>query len=105
LGELKSSYELAMEKLRARGGEDDVAKLNDEQKTEIAELRSQYRAKLAEKELATQDALRKLSLSDPAEYLAQRERLEQELLEQRQRLEAELERKLEAVRNRSASEM
>ena len=100
LGELKSSYELALEKLRASGAEDEIVKLSDEQKAEIAELRRQYKAKLAEKELAQQDALRKAMKGDPAEYLAQRERLEQELLGERRRLEAELERKLEAIRGR-----
>jgi hypothetical protein len=97
---LKSSYELAMEKLQARGDQDDIVKLSDEQKAEIAELRRQYKAKIAEKELAHQDALRKNQAQDVAEYLALRERLEQGLLDQRRQLEAELEEKVEAIRNR-----
>jgi hypothetical protein len=102
LGELKSSYELAMEKLRGRGDQDDIVKLSDEQKAEIAELRRQYKAKIAEKELAHQDALRKNQAQDVAEYLALRERLDQGLLDQRRQLEAELEEKVEAIRNRKS---
>ena len=102
MGELKSSYELAMEKLRGRGDQDDIVKLSDEQKAEIAELRRQYKAKIAEKELAHQDALRKNQAQDVAEYLALRERLDQGLLDQRRQLEAELEEKVEAIRNRKS---
>ena len=43
---MKSSYELAMERL----GEDDKHKpLSKEQKTEIAEITSRYKAKIAER--------------------------------------------------------
>jgi hypothetical protein len=46
--ELKSAYEVAMERLRARDGERGERPLSDEQKAEIAEVRAEMRAKRAE---------------------------------------------------------
>ncbi len=47
---LKSAYELAMERLREQGAAEPQP-LTDEQKQEIAQLRSEARAKLAEMEI------------------------------------------------------
>ena len=59
---LKSSFELAMERLKKVDADAGVEprRLTDEQKASIAELRRFYEAKLAEQELLHQSALRKI---------------------------------------------
>ncbi|MEI6126664.1 MAG: hypothetical protein WCQ99_08960, partial [Pseudomonadota bacterium] len=47
---LKSSYEIAMEKMTKMGLEDNQ-NLTDDQKAQIAEIRSMYTAKIAEKKI------------------------------------------------------
>jgi hypothetical protein len=53
---MKSAYELAMERLQK--GSPSLA-LSDEQKKELAEVDSKYRAKIAEKELFLKQQIRK----------------------------------------------
>jgi hypothetical protein len=53
---MKSAYELAMEKLQKTSPS---LSLTDEQKKELSELDSKYRAKIAEKELFLKDQIRK----------------------------------------------
>jgi hypothetical protein len=53
-GELKSAWELAMEKAK-KMGEDDLPSLSPDQKKEIAEVRKVYEAKFAEVEILVQD--------------------------------------------------
>ena len=50
---MKSSYELAMERM---GGGDDKA-LTDEQKAKIAEIDSKYKAKIAERKIFLEKSL------------------------------------------------
>ena len=83
---LKSAYELAMDKLRARDkekGVEETKSLTEEQKARIAEVRSQAKAKLAEIEILWQSKRRGLA-HDPEglekaeqEYVADRARVEQ----------------------------
>lgn len=57
---LKSAYELAMEKLRARDGEpSEPAHLSDAQKAEIGEIRQEFKAKKAEIELGYREEIAK----------------------------------------------
>lgn len=56
--ELKSAVELALEKLD-REMQDDLPRLNDDQKKRISEIRSKYQAKIAELEIATQSKILK----------------------------------------------
>ena len=49
-GAPKSAYELAMEKLKARGDYEEK-KLTSKQKAAIADIRSRYRARIAEAEI------------------------------------------------------
>jgi hypothetical protein len=58
MGELKSAWELAMEKTKNVGGEDVVA-LTANQKREIAEIRKKYEAKIAEAEIIITDPEKK----------------------------------------------
>jgi len=53
-GELKSAWELAMEKAK-KMGEDDLPSLSPNEKQEIAEVRKVYEAKFAEVEILVQD--------------------------------------------------
>jgi hypothetical protein len=57
-GELKSAWELALEKAK-KMGEDDLPSLSPDQKKEIAEVRKVYEAKFAEVEILVQDKEKK----------------------------------------------
>ena len=52
---IKSSYEIAMEKIK-KMGIDDSQSLTEEEKTIVAEIRSEYDAKIAEKKILLKDA-------------------------------------------------
>jgi hypothetical protein len=91
----KSAYEIAMERLRQKDREAGVSDwpLTDEQKARIAEIRKIYDAKLAEREILHQDALRKAR--SPEEIT----KLTEELTQDRGRLERERDGKLAKVRD------
>jgi len=91
---MKSSYELAMERLRKRDAETGVVAqpLTDEQKAAIAEIRNFYEAKLAEQDVLQQSRLRRTF--DPAE----RETIEAEIRRDHERLATERDAKIEKVR-------
>jgi hypothetical protein len=57
-GNLKSAWEIAMEKSQKMGGED-VPSLTSGQKSEIAEIRKVFEAKFAEVEILVQDREKK----------------------------------------------
>ena len=63
----KSAYELAMERLRKKDQDEGITAvpLTDEQRTQIAEVRNFYEAKIAEQKVLHESAMRR-SL-DPAE--------------------------------------
>jgi hypothetical protein len=90
----KSAYEIALERLRQKDREAGVSDrpLTDEQKTKIAEIRKFYDAKLAEREILHQDALRK------ARSYEEITKLSEELTQDRGRLERERDRKVAEVR-------
>ena len=58
MAELKSAWELAMEKTKNVGGEESVP-LTADQKQEIAEIRKKYEAKIAEAEIIITDPEKK----------------------------------------------
>ena len=89
---MKSSYELAMERLNKTAP---AVKLSEEQKKRIAELDSIYAAKIAEREIFLQGQLAKAIEAGDAEAL---EQLEKQLTSERRRLQSELEEKKEQVR-------
>ena len=95
---LKSSYELAMEKLRARDKEQGVADggaLSDDQKARIAELRSQAKAKLAELEILWKPRRDKLLYEGDPEAL---QKAEQTYVAERARVEEKAEASIEKIR-------
>src|SRR5437867_4996421 len=92
--ELKSAYEIAMEKLRARDrerGVEEETSLTEDQKRRIGEIRTQARAKLAEMEIYWKGERARLfhepEALEKAErgYVAERRRVEE-------RAEAEVEK-------------
>ncbi len=91
---LKSSFELAMERLRQKDAEAGVTlrTLTESEKAAIAEIRNFYEAKAAEQEVLHQSRLRKTV--DPAE----RDALLDEFRRDRERLNAERDGKIEKVR-------
>jgi hypothetical protein len=93
----KSAFELAMERLRQKDREAGVAErpLTDEQKAAIAEVRNVHDAKLAEREILHQDALRK---ARSHEEIA---KLNDELQQDRERLARDRDRKIAEIKERS----
>ena len=89
---MKSAYELAMERLNKTSPS---VKLTAGQKKQIAELDSKYAAKIAEREIALNDEIAKVTASDDSEKA---DELRRELNVQRKKLQAELEEKKELVR-------
>ena len=91
---LKSSYELALERLRKSDEALGVSQkpLTDAQKSAIAEVRSIYEAKLAEQKVLHDSGLRRAL--DPAE----REAMEERFRRDRERFVSERERKIERIR-------
>ena len=91
---LKSSFELAMERLRQKDAESGVTvrTLTDAEKAQIAEIRSVYEARLAEAQVMHESRIR--NVADPSA----REALDGELRAERERLVNERERKIEKVR-------
>jgi hypothetical protein len=91
---LKSSYELAMERLRKSDADagTEVRPLTEEQRVAIGEVRTFYTAKLAEQEILHQS--RRRQTVDPAA----RESLEVDFRRDRERLVSERDAKIEKIR-------
>jgi len=89
---MKSAYELAMERLEK--GSPSIS-LSSDQKREIAEIDSVYRAKIAEKELFLKDQIRK---ARNAGNLEEAESLEKQLVSEVRRLREDCEAKKEKLR-------
>jgi hypothetical protein len=89
---MKSSYELAMERLNKTAP---TTKITGEQKKQLAELDSQYAAKIAEREIFLNKERDGAAAKGDYEALAQ---LEKQLTSERNKFKAELEEKKEKVR-------
>jgi Spy/CpxP family protein refolding chaperone len=89
---MKSAYELAMERLEKN--QPSVA-LTSEQKQQIAEIDSSYKAKIAEKELLLRDEIRKAKTAGNFE---EAEKIEQQLASEIKRLREDCEVKKEKLR-------
>jgi hypothetical protein len=93
---LKSAYELAMERLRAEdreAGVEEPKPLTDDQKEEIARLRQEAKAKLAELEILHRDAV--TAAGEDAEKLL---KVEEQHRIDRERVESRLESAVARVR-------
>ena len=89
---MKSAYELAMERLEKAAPS---ISLTEEQKNEIAEVDSVYRARVAEKEVFLKDQIRK---TQGAGNLEEAESLEKQLALEIRRLHEDCEAKKEKLR-------
>jgi len=89
---MKTAYELAMERL---GKTAPSVKLTAEQKKQLAELDSQYAAKIAEREIALKDEMARVAATGEFEKVKM---LQQQLVGERKKLQAELEEKKGRVR-------
>ncbi len=97
---LKSAYELAMERLRAKDRSEGVAEekpLTDAQKREIARLRQEAKAKLAELEILHRKNLAAAG-GDPAEIA----KTEENYRRDRARIEDRMESRIREVRGNSS---
>jgi hypothetical protein len=93
---MKSSYELAMERLNKSSP---TMKLTAAQKKELAELDSKYAAKIAEREIALKDEIAKAVDAGDAEKM---EHAQKQLAADRKNLQSDLEEKKERVRQGKA---
>jgi hypothetical protein len=94
---MKSSYELAMERLNKTAP---AAKLSLEQKKQIAELESKCKAKIAERELALNGEIAAAASTGEFEKV---EQLQQQLAIERKKLQSELEQKKDLIHRASKS--
>ena len=90
----KSAFELAMERLRRKDQEAGVVErpLSDEQKAAIAEARTVYEARVAEREILHRDALGKARSHEEVA------KLNDELAIDRDRLARDRDRKIAEIR-------
>ena|SRR5215210_6625002 len=91
---MKSAYELAMERLEKQSP---TAKLTEEQKREIAEIDSVFKARIAERELFLKEQLAKAQAAGQHDEIAA---LEKQLSSELRRLQEDCEAKKEKIRNR-----
>ncbi len=89
---MKSSYELAMERLNKQSPQ---TKITPAQKAELADLDTRYAAKIAEREIFLKGELAKAA--EKGDYEAC-EQVEKQLVSERKKFAAELEEKKDAVR-------
>jgi len=92
----KSAFEIAMEKLRTKdieSGEAPSRKLKPAEKRKIAEIRSFYEAKIAEREILHRSEMRG-RIDDPAKI----EEIEANYRTDRRRLESERDEKIAKIR-------
>jgi len=98
---LKSSWELSLER------SDDLVpelkskkKLTKKQKEQIAEIRKEYAAKIADIDVTIQDKIRKLpDRVPPEEILEAKNKLEIQFREEKASLNEEMEKEIESIRN------
>ena len=89
---MKSSYELAMERLSKQAP---ATKVTTAQKAQLADLDSLYKSKIADREILVKGQLKKAAEKGDAEAFVQ---LEKQLVSDRKTLNAEMEEKKERVR-------
>jgi hypothetical protein len=96
--EPKSAYELAMERLKKKDAETGVVeqKLSDAQKAAIAEVRSIYEARLAERQILHRD--KQLTIVDPAEMI----KMEDEYRRDLERFANDRDAKIRKIRQETA---
>jgi len=89
---MKSAYDLAMERLEKQSP---TVKLTEEQRSQLAEIESLYKSRIAEKELLLNDLIRGERAAGKASEV---ENLQKQLASEMRRLTEECESKKERVR-------
>jgi hypothetical protein len=89
---MKSAYELAMERLEKQSP---TARLSEEQKREIAEIDSTFKARIAEREVFLQDQIAKAAAAGKTEDV---EQLQKQLGSEIRRLQEDCESRKEKLR-------
>ena len=100
---LKSALEISMEKSDKLVPEvNKQKKLTARQKEHIAEIRKEFKAKIADKDVTHQHKLNHLAERTPPEQLVmESEKLKHEFAEEKEQLEKEMETQVEAIRRPS----
>ncbi|MBT6346728.1 MAG: hypothetical protein HOJ49_08315 [Nitrospina sp.] len=98
---LKSAWELSLERSDKLVPElKSKKKLTKKQKQQIADIRTDFSAKIADLDVTTQDKIRKLTdRVPPEEILAVKEELEVNFRSQKKTLEEQMEKEVETVRS------
>ena len=98
---LKSSWELSLERSEDLVPElKSKKKLTKKKKDQIAEIRIDFTAKIADRDVTMQDKVRKLSDRVPPEEVADAKmKLEVQFRDDKQSLEEEMEKEIESIRN------
>ena len=91
---LKTALELALEKLAETP--EKIQKLSDPQRKSITETRKKYQAKIAEKQLETEE---KISKAIQSGEIAPIEALQNQLIEERRHLEQAMEKQVQQIRD------
>jgi uncharacterized protein YxjI len=91
---MKSSYELAMERLNAKDP-DGIKKLSDKQKKQMADVETKYKAKIAEREVFLRQTL---EIERGSGNHAEAEKIATQLRSERAVLEEEMESEKEEIR-------
>ena len=98
---LKSAWELSLERSEKLVPElKNKKKITKQQKEKISDIRKEYKAKIADKDVMMQDKLRKLHARIPPEEMKYAmEELQKEFVEEKKALEEKMEKEIESVRN------
>ena len=98
---LKSSWELSLERSEDLVPElKSKKKLTKKKKDQIAEIRIDYTAQIADRDVTMQDKVRKLSDRVPPEEVAgAKMKLEAQFRDDKQSLEEKMEKEIESIRN------
>jgi len=103
MSDLKSAWEISLEKSdKLVSGGKKRKKLTAKQKEQIAEIRKECKANIADKDITLQHKVKQLEERTPPELLhSESETLKQEFAEEKERLEKEMEAEIEAIREPS----
>ncbi len=98
---LKSALELSLERSDKLAPElKSQKKLTKKQKQQIAEIRNEYAARIADKDVTFQDRVQKLSEQvGPEEIEVAKKELEEQFRSDKNKLEEQMEKEVEAVRS------
>ena len=98
---LKSAWELSLERSDELVPElKNKKKITKQQKEKISDIRKEYKAKIADKDVMMQDKLRKLDDRIPPEEMKYAmEELQKKFAEEKNALEEKMEKEIESVRN------